>query len=130
MAARRTARERMSTLRILLVDDDEIIGMLLAEMLEDMGHEVCGIETSEAAAVRAAAKLSPDLIIIDVTLGEGSGVAAVRQILLSGPVSHLFVSGDLTAVRALMPTAAMLHKPYNEAQLVSGMQRAVAEVAP
>ena len=43
----------MKALRILIVEDDALIGMLLAEMLEDMGHGLCAIEATEADAVTA-----------------------------------------------------------------------------
>jgi CheY-like chemotaxis protein len=39
----------MKALRVLVVEDNAIIGMLLGEMLAEMGHDVCGIETTEAA---------------------------------------------------------------------------------
>jgi CheY-like chemotaxis protein len=38
----------MKALRVLVVEDNAIIGMLLAEMLAEMGHDVCGLETTEA----------------------------------------------------------------------------------
>jgi DNA-binding response OmpR family regulator len=120
----------MTGLRILVVDDDAVLGELLGEMLAEMGHQVCSIETTEGDAVRAAAELAPDLVIIDVRLGRGSGVAAVRKILLAGPTPHLFVSGDLRVVVAAMPSAAMLQKPYSEAQLAGGIRRAVAATPP
>ena len=42
----------MRPLRILLVDDDAMIGTLLAELLDEMGHVVCGIEATELAPFR------------------------------------------------------------------------------
>ena len=119
----------MRSLRILVVDDGAVIGMLLGEMLEEMGHTVCGIETSEADAVSATALLAPDLLIIDAFLGDGSGVEAVKAVTRDKPVPHLFVSGDLSVVKAAMPGSAMLHKPYNESELARGIRRAL-EAAP
>ena len=81
----------MQALRVLVVEDDTITGMLLGELLEAMGHVVCAIESTEASAVTAAARCRPDLMIVDVHLGDGSGVSAVEEILRSGPVSHVFV---------------------------------------
>ena len=49
----------MKVLRILVVEDDALIGMLLAEVLVGMGHEVCAIEANEADAVAAAARCRP-----------------------------------------------------------------------
>ena len=40
-----TARK---SLKILVAEDDELVGGLLAEILISMGHEVCPVEASEA----------------------------------------------------------------------------------
>ena len=44
----------MKSLRILLVDDNALLGALLADVLEGMGHFVCGLEATEAGAVQTA----------------------------------------------------------------------------
>ncbi len=110
----------MKALRVLVVEDNAIIGMLLGEMLTDMGHDVCGVETTEADAVAAAARCKPDLMIVDARLGDGSGVKAIRTILLSGPMPHLFISG--TDVEADSPDAVVLQKPFHERQLVRAIE--------
>lgn len=115
----------MTTLRVLVVEDDAVIGVLLAEMLQEMGHDVCAIEATEAEAVIAAAKWHPDLMIVDVRLGEGSGVAAVDEIHRAGPVPHVFVSADISGIRVLRPHAAMIQKPYREADLAQVIQAAL-----
>ena len=103
-----------------------MIGMLLAEMLESMGHDVCAIEVTEAAAVAAAAQYSPDLMIVDERMGDGSGVSAVETILLrSGFVPHLFISGNISKVKALRPDAVVLEKPFREPALARAIQRAL-----
>ena len=112
-------------MRVLVVEDDAIIGTLLAEMLTGMGHDVCGIEATEADAVSAAARCKPDLMIVDVSLGEGSGVAAIDAIHLAGPVPHVFVSGDMTAARALRPGSIFIRKPYREADLARVIRQAL-----
>jgi DNA-binding response OmpR family regulator len=119
----------MMVLRILVVEDDVLIGVLLGEMLESMGYEVCSIEATEAGAVSAAAKLRPGLMIVDVGLGEGSGIRAVDEILLAGPTPHLFTSGDAKRVRAQRPDAIVMQKPFREAELGRAIDRALAPQA-
>jgi CheY-like chemotaxis protein len=116
----------MKALRILVVDDNAIIGMLLSEMLDAMGHAVCGVEGTEAGAVAAATRCRPDLMIVDARLGDGSGVDAMRAILLAGPMPHVFISG--AQVEAESPDAVILQKPFYEQQLVRAMDRAMAAV--
>ena len=115
----------MTMLRVLVVEDDAMIGVLLAEMLEEMGHDVCAVEATEAEAVIAAARWHPDLMIVDVRLREGSGVAAVDEIHRTDPVPHVFVSADLSSIRALRPNDAMIQKPYREADLARVIQHAL-----
>jgi CheY-like chemotaxis protein len=71
----------MEALRILVVEDEPLIGLLFADLLDGMGHSVCAIAANENDAVAAAARHRPDLMIVDVRLGLGSGLAAVAEIL-------------------------------------------------
>jgi two-component system, response regulator PdtaR len=111
-------------LRILVVEDDFLIGMLLADMLEMMGHEVCATEATEAGAVAAAAKWLPTMMIVDAQLREGSGISAVDKILRERAVPYIFVTGDIRGVKQLRPGAIVVEKPFTEDALISAMQRA------
>jgi DNA-binding response OmpR family regulator len=115
----------MEALNVLVVEDDAMIAELLAEVITDLGHFVCGIEASETGAVEAAARFKPDLMIVDVHLGLGSGFAAMEAINRVGFVAHLFVTGNIAKVLALRPSAVALQKPYTEAALVAAMERAL-----
>ena len=114
----------MRRLRILIVEGDAMVATVLAEMLVGLQHEICGIATTESAAVSAAARCKPDMMIIDVMLREGSGVAALKTILRSGPIPHIMMSGA-----GLQSGAGMLRKPFREADLVPAMERALATAA-
>jgi CheY-like chemotaxis protein len=46
----------MNALRTLVVEGDAVIGRLLAETLEGLGHKVCAVETNVARAVAAASR--------------------------------------------------------------------------
>ena len=118
----------MKALRVLVVEDDMITGVLLGELLEQMGYDVCAIESTEADAVTAAVQYRPDLMIVDVQLGDGSGVSAVEEILRAGPVSYVFVSGDLASIQALRPGTVVLRKPYRVPDLAQAIQRAIGAV--
>ncbi len=115
----------MKALRILVVEDDAMIAMLLADMFAAMGHDVCAIEATEAGAMAAAVQCRPDLMIVDARLGDGSGVSAMEEILRTGFVPHIFISGDISTVRALKPDAVAIQKPFDESDLVRAVQRAL-----
>ena len=115
----------MKALRILVVEDDSLIAMLLVETLAEMGHRVCGVEATESGAVRAALKCRPDLIIVDAQLREGNGVSAVDAILSIGFVPHLFISGDIKTVMARRPGAVAMEKPFRDSELEQAIRRAL-----
>jgi len=114
----------MRALRILVAEDDAMIGLLLADVLDGMGH-ACTIAATEEETVEAAHRYHPDLMIIDAQLGEGSGIAAVQEITRDGAVPHLFVSGNAPRVLMLQPGALVLQKPFREAELTQAMNRAM-----
>ena len=119
----------MKALRTLIVEDDAMIGGLLAETLEGLGHGVSAVENNVDNAVAAASRCRPDLMIVDVGLGEASGVAAVNEILRSGFVPHVFVT-ERDAVRGtpLGPDTVLIRKPFRVSDLDQAIQRALAAV--
>lgn len=83
-----------------------------------------------AGAVAAAVRCKPDLMIVDVRLGNDSGVSAVAEILHNGFVPHVFIGGDISTIGPLMLGAVAIQKPFDESDLVQAIERAlVATVA-
>jgi two-component system, response regulator PdtaR len=115
----------MKALRVLVVEDESLIGMLLADTLGAMGYDVCAVEETKVGAVAAAARCNPDLMIVDARLRDGSGVSAVEDILRTGWVPHVFISGETSTIRALRPTAVVIQKPFRDVDLKRAIQRAL-----
>jgi CheY-like chemotaxis protein len=118
----------MTPLRVMVVEDEAVIAMLFSEVLENLGYEVCCVETTQADAVAAAARCKPDLMIVDERLSDGSGVAAVEEINRTGFIPHVFVSGDSVALQK-MPNAIRVEKPFRESDLTHAIERAMAVTA-
>jgi CheY-like chemotaxis protein len=112
----------MKSLRVLIIEDNALISLMLSQMLAGMGHHVCASAGSEAEAVTAATRYRPDVMIVDGTLGQGSGISAVDEILLAGPVAHVFVSGDPGGIQARRPGAVVVRKPFREAELAKAIE--------
>jgi CheY-like chemotaxis protein len=119
----------MRSLRVLIVEDDALIGLLLTELLVEMGHVVCQTATTEAEAIGAAHRQRPDLIIADGRLRSGDGVSAVTEILRQGPVPHIFVSGDPAGIVARRPNAIVLRKPFRQSAFANAIENAFKAVA-
>jgi CheY-like chemotaxis protein len=111
--------------RVLIIDDDPMLCLLLDEMLTQMGNGVCGSASSEAVALELAARLKPDLLIVDAWLGEDNGIETAGKILASGYIPHLFMSGNIQKLRQLRPDAVTLEKPFKEPALALAIQSAL-----
>jgi FixJ family two-component response regulator len=64
-------------------------------------------------------------MIVDARLGDGSGFTAMEEILRTGFVPHVFISGDILTLRALKPGTVAIQKPFDESVLVRAIQRAL-----
>ena len=111
-------------LSIVIVEDDFLIAMDLADLLIGVGHDVVTIARTETDAVKAAARFHPDLMIIDGTLDEGNGLSAMDTILARGFVPHIYVTGDPAGILAQAPDAIIVAKPFNLQGLCAAIARA------
>src|SRR5258706_13191238 len=65
--------------RLLVVEDESIVAMDLADSLRQLGYDVVGIVASGTSAVETATTTRPDLILIDIRLrGDMNGIEAAR----------------------------------------------------
>lgn len=76
----------MSKIRLLLVDDHEVVRTGLRMLLENQPDlEIVGEASTGAEALEMAARHRPDVIVMDITLPDISGIEAARQIKGSQP---------------------------------------------
>jgi CheY-like chemotaxis protein len=110
-------------LRIVIVEDDALIGRYLDDLLSGMGHDVRAIARTEPDAVEAASEHHPDLMIVDGNLRDGSGVSAMRQILSKGFIRHFYVTGNALAMTQVAGDAMIITKPFNLRDLQSAIAK-------
>ena len=115
----------MSRARVLVVDDDADIRLLLRELLERAGHLVAEA-TDGREGLRALHSWRPDLVILDVTMPDLDGWATLERIrdLTDVPVLMLTALGrELEKVRGLRAGADdYLTKPFGRQELLARVQ--------
>ena len=117
----------MKALRTLVVEDDAILGELLAKTLKGLGHGVCAVETNVAKAVAAASHWAPDFMIVDVGLGgRGERPRGCEEILRSRFVQHVFVTGNAVRGMPSGPDTVLIQKPFRVSDLERAIQSALA----
>ncbi len=62
----------MST-RVLIVDDNAAVGRAIRDLLQTQGLVVTGVASNPTEAIRLAEEHDPDVVLIDVDLGDDSG---------------------------------------------------------
>lgn len=67
-------------MRVLVVDDTDHVRTMLVDMLQLDGFEVCGEAANGSEAITAAARLDPDVIIMDYKMPGMNGLEASRTI--------------------------------------------------
>ena len=98
------------TIRLLLVDDHELMRQGLRAILEsEKDIEVVGEAADGRTAVRLARSLSPDIVVMDVAMKDMNGIEATRQIRADCPgvkVLALSSHSDSRYVNAILDAGA------------------------
>jgi len=115
--------------RVLVVEDELMIRMLLEGMLTDLGHTVAAEAGGIDEAVALAKKETFDVAVLDVNLN-GHPVTPVVEILVERGVPFLFASGyGLRGVPEAYRAVPTLQKPFQADALAQAIEAAVSRAA-
>ena len=119
----------MAKAKILVVDDDESLLNLLKLRLEDADYQVTLAET-KTEAVTYAAKDVHDAAIVDLRIGEESGIEVLEKLLLLQPVLPVIIATAHatidTAVEATKKGAYdYITKPFDTSDLLHRLEKAL-----
>jgi|AutmiccommunBRH5_1029478.scaffolds.fasta_scaffold04928_5 DNA-binding NarL/FixJ family response regulator len=79
--------------RVLIVEDEFILALGIEEMVQQFGFAVCDCVATGPAAITAASRHQPDIVLMDVRLAQGSdGVEAAKTILARFGIRSIFIS--------------------------------------
>ncbi|MFO7911896.1 MAG: response regulator [Desulfotignum sp.] len=118
-------RHPKDSISILIVDDHKLLREGLVGLLEmEPGFEVLGEAADAVTAIDLAQKLEPDVVIMDVNLGETNGINATRQILFKKPhikVVALSMHSDKKVINAMYHAGAsvFLNKTVPSDELIA-----------
>lgn len=119
----------LSGIRILLVDDEALVRLAAADMLESFGAIVTEADSSEAALDQFAKGPGFDLLIADLMMPNGGGCAlAERACGLDPKLSVLIFSGSAPADRTA-PRWRYLAKPFRPDELEQAVLAALNDGA-
>jgi len=108
--------------KILVVEDESIVAMDIKKRLMRLGYDVPSIALAGEEAVEKAAKICPDLVLMDIMLkGEMDGIEAARQIheRLDIPIVYLTAFSDEDTLQRAKITGPFgyIIKPFEDREL-------------
>lgn len=118
--------------RILIADDEEQIRVTIRAVLEDLEYEITEADNG-ATAFDLARSQKPYLIISDIMMDNGSGFL-LRELFQEDEETSLipmiFMTGHAQGAGAWGsdPAVGYLEKPFNIAELVSAVEKAITRL--
>lgn len=114
--------------RVLIVDDASFIRLALKIMLEKHGFEVVGEAENGAIGVKKYEQLQPDLITMDITMPEMTGIEALKAIKQMNPKAKVVMvsaMGQESFVKEAIINGAshFLIKPLVEDNVISTLTK-------
>lgn len=103
--------------RVLVVEDEALVAMLIEDILLDAGAEVAGPAATATEALALLAASLPDVAVVDVNLGTHTSEPVTAALAASG-VPFLIATGYGATGMAAPPGSAVLSKPFEPSALV------------
>lgn len=119
----------LSSLKVLVVEDEALVSMLVEDMLTDLGCTIVGPAAEIEEALRLAGSAEIDAALLDVNLG-GRPIFPVADALKARGVPFAFASGYGEAgLTEDHRGATVLQKPFREADLRRVLEGLVGQTA-
>jgi AmiR/NasT family two-component response regulator len=128
-AARTAAATGAAHRRVLIVEDDVLVGMGLKAQLERLGHSVVGQASTASEAMALYREHGPDITLLDIRLNGSDGIEVARQLLAERRCPMIIVSAysdrELIDRASAAGVFGYLIKPVNAEALQAQIEVAV-----
>ncbi len=120
----------MTSVKILVVEDEVIVARDIADMLKSQGYDVPAIALSGEQAIQKTEQIQPDLVLMDIVLkGDVDGIEAAEQIRhrFDIPVIYLTAYTDAQTVKRAKITEPFgyITKPFDKRELYTNIEMAL-----
>ncbi len=115
-AADHEIANQLDSARILIIEDEPLTAAHIKDLVKSLGHTITGIAKTHRDAIKLAREQTPDLILSDIQLADGSsGVEAVNEILGEFEVPVIFITGhpEMLLTGAKPEPTFLIAKPFN-----------------
>lgn len=120
----------MSKIKVMVVEDELVVSMMICDFLEELGYEVPDPVTNYESAIECFSSQSPDIVLLDIQLnGEKSGIDLAAYIKESTNIPFIFLTSKadprtINHAKNLNPHAYLV-KPFNRDDLFAAIELAL-----
>ncbi|MBK8711708.1 MAG: response regulator [Niastella sp.] len=123
-----------SKIKILVVEDEMLIGAKISMLLTELGYEVTGLFPRGEEAILHMKESKPDLVLLDIHLnGDLDGIETARRINVESGIPIIFLTAnadEATFNRAkITKPAAFISKPFKQLDLQRAIELAISRMA-
>ena len=109
--------------RIMIVDDAAFVRMMLKDILSKNGFEIVGQAENGLKAIDEYKDLKPDLVLMDITMPELSGVEATKKIKEIDPDAKIIICSALSQASTVLESIQAgardyIVKPFEEEKVI------------
>ena len=124
----------MDSIKILIVEDEMIIGAKISMQLSNLGYQVTGILPRGEDAIVHVQESKPDLVLMDINLKRGmNGIETAAQLKQLGniPIIYLTANADEATFNRAKATKpyAFISKPYKQLDLQRAIELTISRMA-
>lgn len=118
--------------KILIADDASFMRNSLKFLVESADHEVPGLAKNGQEAVEMYNKLKPELVLLDILMGDMDGLAALKKIMQEDPKAKVIIVSALgheekqKEARSL-GARGFVKKPFSREAILGEVERVLAE---
>lgn len=114
--------------RILIVDDAKFMRITLTNILKKANHEIVGEAENGREAVQLYRELRPDLVTMDITMPEMSGLDAVKEIKRDYKDAKIIMCSAMGQQKMVVDAIEagakdFIVKPFDDSQVVDSVDR-------
>lgn len=117
----------MEAYKFVVADDDSVISLDIAQMLQENGHIVVGIANDGLDAIKLTEETKPDVVLMDIRMPLFDGLSAAQTILKSNPDMCIicctaYADNEFIRRAETLGIAGYIIKPINERSLISTIE--------
>ena len=120
------SKQELSNRKVLVVEDEMMIAMLIEDMLDEFGCKLVGPATNVPRALELIGKESIDVAVLDLNL-DGKDTYAIADALQRKSVPFIFATGyGSTGLRQEYGNRPVLQKPFPASDLETALTEALS----